>query len=54
MYDARLSADTHVELTGSGDAIGVIFYNKSATDDIITLKDVIYHYKFRRNIRGAR
>lgn len=54
VFDARLSADTHIELTGSGDAISVIFYNTSATDDIITLKDVTYHYKFRRAVRGAR
>jgi len=54
LYDGRLSADTHIELTGSGDAISTIFYSFSATDDIAILKDVVYHYKLRRAMRGSR
>lgn len=54
VFDTRLSADTEVELNGTGDAISVIFYSSSATDDIVTLKNVIYHYKSRRALRGSR
>ncbi len=54
LFDARLSLDAHVELDGSGDSISVIFYSNSASDDIITLKDVVYHFKRRRHLRGSR
>lgn len=54
IFDARSSSDATVELTGSGDAITTIFYSNSATDDPVTIKDVVYHYKARRALRGAR
>ena len=54
LFDTRISSDVHVELTGSGDSISVVYYNTSATDDSIILKDVVYHYKPRRALRGSR
>lgn len=54
LFDARISSDAYYDLTGTGDSIGVIFYHSSATDDLFTLKDITYHYKFRRAMRAGR
>lgn len=54
IFDGRRSLDAHIELDGSGDSITVILYSSSATDDVITFKDVVYHYKPRRVLRGSR
>jgi len=54
IFDANITTGAEIDLTGSGDSISLIFYNTSATDDPVTLKDVVYHYKPRRMIRGSR
>jgi hypothetical protein len=54
IFDAKFATDADIDLTGSGDSINLIFYNSSATDDPLILKDVVYHYKPRRMIRGSR
>jgi hypothetical protein len=53
VFDAKVSTGADIDLTGSGDSISLIFYNKSATDDPLILKDVVYHYKPRRMLRGS-
>jgi len=44
----------YIDLTGTGDSISLIIYSKSAKDDIVTFKDVIYTFKPRRSLRGSR
>ena len=54
VFDATVVSDAYIDLTGTGDSISLIFYNSSAKDDVFTVKDVIYHYKHRRELRGSR
>lgn len=54
LFDATIVSDAYIDLTGTGDSISLIFYSNSAKDDILTLKDVVYHYKSRRGIRSRR
>ena len=54
IFDTSISSEAYFDLVGTGDSIGVVIYHKSATDDIFTLKDVTYRFKYRRGLRSAR
>jgi len=54
LYDTSLVSSAYVDLKGHGDSIGLIVYHKSASDDLVTLKDVTYQYKVGSLQRGAR
>lgn len=55
LFDSSsLVGNAYTDLVGTGDTVSLILYSKSAKDDIITFKDVIYKYKKRRGLRGNR
>ena len=55
LFDSSsLVGNAYTDLTGTGDTISLILFSKSAKDDTITFKDVIYKYKQRRGLRGNR
>lgn len=54
LYDASIISSAYIDLKGHGDSIGLIIYHESASDDLVTLKDVTYQYKVGSIQRGAR
>jgi len=55
LWDSGSAAGSaYVDLTGTGDSISLIVYSKSAKDDILIFKDVVYEFKTRRGLRGRR
>ncbi len=46
--------DVYLDLEGTGDTISIIVYSNTTEDDILTLRDVLYHYKPRRAMRSGR
>ncbi len=53
-WDASILSNAYVDLKGHGDSIGLIVYHESATDDLVTLKDITYQFKGGAFQRGAR
>lgn len=54
-FDAASSiGDVYLDLNGTGDTISIIVYSDTTEDDILTLRDVLYHYKPRRAMRSGR
>ena len=46
--------DVYLDLVGTGDSVSILVYSDRDRDDILTLRDILYHYKFRREMRASR
>lgn len=54
VFDGKVVSDVYLDLDGTGESISLILNHESATDDVFSIKDIIYTYKTRRIERGAR
>ena len=54
VFDGKIVGDIYLDLEGTGESISLTFNHKSATDDIFTIKDILYSYKLRRPQRARR
>jgi hypothetical protein len=54
VFDGKVVSDVYLDLDGTGESISLIFNHDSPSDDIFTLKDILYSYKMRRPQRARR